>query len=303
MRILETIDEIRDAVARARKAGRAVGLVPTMGFLHEGHLALVRRAREHGAAGESGPFIVLSVFVNPAQFGPGEDFDDYPRSLERDAALARDAGVNVLFAPSAEEMYPEGFRTHVDVTEITEPLCGQGRPGHFEGVALVVTKLLNIVRPDFSVFGRKDAQQLVLIRRLASDLNLPGEILDAPIVREADGLAMSSRNVNLGPGEREAALAIGRGLAAAEHAWGCGERRPSRLVAIVRESIDAADLLEAEYVEIVTTRSLEPWVGSGPALLAVGVRAGDTRLIDNVILGSETSERIDASDASIVAGG
>jgi pantoate--beta-alanine ligase len=255
-----------------------------MGALHEGHLSLVRLARERAAAGGDVPFLVLSVFVNPTQFGPNEDYDAYPRDLEADRAAAEAAGVDLIFAPSAREMYPEGFRTRVRVDELSDPLCGRGRPGHFDGVALVVTKLLNIVRPDLTVFGRKDAQQALLIRRLAADLNLPGEIVLGETVREEDGLALSSRNAYLSPEDRAAAPAISRGLFSARDAWAAGERDPGRLRRIVRDEIEGAGRLDAEYVEIVDRESLAPWTGEGPALLAVAVRAGTTRLIDNVWL-------------------
>ena len=284
MRIVATIDEVRAAVDEARRSGARVGFVPTMGALHAGHLSLVREARER-TGGEGGrAFVVLSIFVNPAQFGPNEDFDAYPRDLDRDAQLAAEAGVDLVFAPSAREMYPEASRTKIEVTGLSEPLCGRTRPGHFAGVALVVSKLLNIVRPDLSVFGQKDAQQAVIIRRLARDLNLPGEIVVAPIVREADGLAMSSRNAYLSAAERRAAQAISRGLFAAQDAWAAGDRDGARLVAIVRDRIAAEPLLQLEYAEIVSEADLAPWRSDGSALLAVAARCGRTRLIDNVLL-------------------
>lgn len=256
-----------------------------MGFLHEGHLSLARLAREQGEARGGSAFVVMSIFVNPTQFGPNEDYERYPRDEARDAALAEEAGVDLLFAPDAREMYPDGFRTGVRVTGLTDRLCGAGRPGHFDGVALVVTKLLNIVRPDLSVFGRKDAQQAVVVRRLAADLDLPGEILLGPIVRETDGVAMSSRNAYLSAEERIAARALSRGLRAAAEAYAAGERDGGRLTARVRRELGAEELLRPEYVEIVGDEDLEPWTGKGPALLAVAVRAGRTRLIDNVTLG------------------
>jgi pantoate--beta-alanine ligase len=280
VRDVATIDDVRSVVDEVRQKRRIVGFVPTMGALHEGHLSLVRLARERGA------FVVLSVFVNPTQFGPGEDFAAYPRDLGADREAAREAFVDLFFAPDAAEMYPEGFATAVRVEGLSASLCGARRPGHFDGVALVVTKLLNIVRPDFSVFGQKDAQQAILVRRLARDLNLPGEIVIAPTVREAGGLAMSSRNRYLTPREREAALALSRGLLAAEAAYRNGERDGSRLVARVRTALDEEDLVEPEYVEIVDRRDLGPWSGGEePALLAVAARVGKARLIDNVFLG------------------
>jgi len=278
-----TIEEVRAAVDRARAAGKLVGFVPTMGALHEGHLSLVRAARQHAG------FVVLSIFVNPRQFGPGEDYEAYPRVEEQDERLAREAGVDLVFAPPVREMYPEGFATAVRVERLSEPLCGRSRPGHFDGVALVVAKLLNIVRPDVSVFGQKDAQQALLIRRMARDLNLPGEIVIAPTVRENDGLALSSRNRYLGAAERKAALSLSRGLFAAREAWSEGERDGARLVALAWAPMDAEPLVAPEYAEIRRTDDLEPWSGDGPALLAVAARVGPARLIDNVILqeGSE----------------
>ncbi len=293
MRIRTTIEGIRTDVDAARRSGRRIAFVPTMGALHAGHLSLARLARERAA--ETGePFVVLSVFVNPTQFGPNEDFDRYPRDLDRDAERAKEAGVDVIFAPGVDEMYGEGFRTRVEVDGLSEALCGRGRPGHFDGVALVVTKLLNIVRPDLSVFGRKDAQQGILIRRLARDLNLPGDIVLGPTVREDDGVAMSSRNAYLSPQERTAARAIPRGLDRAAAAYAEGERDPERLVGFVWASLDSEPTLEPEYVEIVGREDLAPWTGDGPALLALAVRAGSTRLIDNVFLGP------DGDDASAV---
>jgi len=284
VRIVERIDAIRDEVERARRTGRKVAFVPTMGALHEGHLSLVREARKRADAPGSRGLVVVSVYVNPRQFGPREDFAAYPRDLARDAEAAGAAGADLVFAPRDAEMYPEGFRTRVEVTELAEPLCGRARPGHFAGVALVVTKLLNIVRPDVSVFGQKDAQQGVIVRRLARDLDLPGGIVIAPTVREPDGLAMSSRNAYLGAAERQAAPALSRGLFAAAEAFRGGERDGGALVARVRREVEAQPLLALEYAEIVRTADLRPWTGEGDALLAVAARAGPARLIDNVLL-------------------
>lgn len=277
----ETIDEVRAAVHRERSAGRRVGFVPTMGALHEGHLSLVRAARERTDR------VIVSVFVNPTQFAPGEDYQAYPRDLDSDARLAEGAGADLLFAPSVEELYPPGFSTEVRVKGLSEPLCGEHRPGHFDGVAVVVAKLLNIVRPDVSVFGQKDAQQALLIRRLARDLHLPGEIVVAPTVREADGLAMSSRNRYLSPEERRAARSLSRGLAGAREAWERGEREPGALQETARREMDSEPLVRTEYAEIRDLEELRPWRGGeGPALLAVAARVGRARLIDNVILGT-----------------
>ena len=283
MREATTVEEVRSIVDRARGEGRRIGLVPTMGALHEGHLSLVRRARE------SADFLVMSIFVNPTQFAPGEDYEEYPRDLDTDREKAASAGVDLLFHPRAADMYPEGSRTRVRVEELSEPLCGRSRPGHFDGVALVVTKLLNIVRPDVSVFGQKDAQQALLIRRLSLDLNLPGEIDVAPTVREPDGLALSSRNRYLKADERRAALAVSRGLLAAEALYREGERDLERLVGRVREEIDSEPLLDPEYVELLGRENLGPWGGGDePGLLAAAVRVGSARLIDNVFLGGDS---------------
>jgi len=250
-----------------------------MGALHEGHLSLVRRARERTG------FVVLSIFVNPTQFGPGEDLAAYPRTLERDLELARDAGVDLVFAPEAAEMYPPGFATKVRVERMSEPMCGAGRPGHFDGVALVVAKLLNIVRPDVSVFGQKDAQQAVIVRRLVKDLDLPGEVDVAPTVREPDGLALSSRNRYLSAEERAAATALSRGLFRARAAWDGGERDADRLLGALRAEIEAEPLVRTEYAELRLLETLDPWTGDGgPVLMAVAARVGRARLIDNVIL-------------------
>ncbi|MCA9751320.1 MAG: pantoate--beta-alanine ligase [Gemmatimonadetes bacterium] len=289
MRVATTIDEARAVVRAARMQGRVVAFVPTMGALHEGHLSLMRLARKKAG---SRAFVVVSIFVNPTQFGPTEDLDAYPRDLAADSAAAESAGAELIFAPTVREMYPEGFATKVRVEHLTEPLCGRTRPGHFDGVALVVTKLLNIVAPDLSVFGRKDAQQAVVIRRLARDLNLPGEIVLGETIREPDGLAKSSRNAYLSPPERAAAVAISRGLFAAERAWNAGERDADRLTGLVLSEIEREPLLAPEYVDLVNQETLEPWsavgAGSDPAtddaLLAAAVRVGKARLIDNVWL-------------------
>ncbi len=291
MRIAGTIDEARAAVADARRRGAKIVFVPTMGALHSGHLSLVRAGRER--VGEA--FVVLSVFVNPAQFGPHEDFDAYPRDLPTDAALAEEAGVDLLFAPPVREMYPEPPRVRVEVTGLSDPLCGRKRPGHFAGVALVVTKLMNIVRPDVTVFGQKDGQQSVVVQRLARELHLPGEIHIAPTVREADGLAISSRNRYLSPDDRRAATALSRGLLSARDAWERGERDPRALVEHARREIGREKRLELEYAEIVDMDDLAPWAGRGAAMLAVAARAGSARLIDNVILAPSAADR--GSDA------
>jgi pantoate--beta-alanine ligase len=276
------IDGVRQAVQEARAAGRTIGFVPTMGALHAGHRSLVELARQRTS------YAVMSIFVNPTQFAPGEDFESYPRDLERDRAFAQSAGVDLLFTPDRAQMYPPGFQTLVSVPRLAAPLCGRTRPGHFDGVALVVAKLLNIVRPDVSFFGKKDAQQGILIRRLARDLDLPGTIELAPTVREPDGLALSSRNAYMTPEERRAAAAIARGLFAAASEYSGGDRDGARLVARARREIEKEPLLAPEYVEIVDREDLGPWKNPArPALLAAAVRCGKARLIDNVFLGDE----------------
>ena len=279
MKIVHTIAEIREFVRQARLAGCTVGLVPTMGYLHEGHLELMRRARERCG------IVVASVFVNPTQFGPNEDLARYPRDLERDARLAAEVGVDVIFNPPVEEMYPPGYCTYVDVERITENMCGASRPGHFRGVATVVTKLFNIVRPDAAFFGQKDAQQALVIRRMAADLNMDLEIVTVPTVREPDGLAMSSRNVYLDPEQRRAALVLAGSLERAVEAVRAGERDVLQIRRLVEELIRAEPLARIDYVEIYSYPGLEPVEQlQGQALLALAVKFGQTRLIDNVIL-------------------
>ncbi|HHU85529.1 MAG: pantoate--beta-alanine ligase [Pelotomaculaceae bacterium] len=279
MKIVHTIAEIREFVRQARLAGCTVGLVPTMGYLHEGHLELMRRARERCG------IVVASVFVNPTQFGPNEDLARYPRDLERDARLAAEVGVDVIFNPPVEEMYPPGYCTYVDVERITENMCGASRPGHFRGVATVVTKLFNIVRPDAAFFGQKDAQQALVIRRMAADLNMDLEIVTVPTVREPDGLAMSSRNVYLDPEQRRAALVLAGSLDRAVEAVRAGERDVLQIRRLVEELIRAEPLARIDYVEIYSYPGLEPVERlQGQALLALAVKFGQTRLIDNVIL-------------------
>jgi pantoate--beta-alanine ligase len=258
-----------------------LGFVPTMGYLHEGHLALVRRARAENA------LTVVSIFVNPTQFGPGEDFERYPRDEVRDLALLRDAGVDAVYLPSAADMYPPGYQTYVTVEELTRRLEGAARPGHFRGVATVVLKLFNAVSPTRAYFGRKDAQQLRVIRRMVRDLDLPIEIVPCDIVREPDGLAMSSRNVYLSPAQRAAAPIVRQALDAAAAAWAAGERDAGALRQVVRETIASEPLAELEYVSLADDETLDELEGQvdRPALLSLVVRFGPTRLLDNIELG------------------
>ncbi|MBI4518177.1 MAG: pantoate--beta-alanine ligase [Deltaproteobacteria bacterium] len=280
---METITSIR-AMQRwadgARAAGRRIGLVPTMGYLHAGHLSLVAVARRHADA------VVASIFVNPMQFGPDEDLARYPRDLERDTELLSDADAEVLYLPQASQMYPDGFQTAVTVEQVTGCLCGEKRPGHFRGVTTVVTKLFNAVKPQVAVFGRKDFQQLVTIRRMVRDLDYDIEILGAPIVREPDGLAMSSRNAYLAGAERAAARCLSQALAAAEDAVQQGENRGAALLERVRAVLSAEPRARIDYVALADAESLQPveYV-AGAAVLALAVFIGATRLIDNTILG------------------
>jgi pantoate--beta-alanine ligase len=278
VRVATTIDEYRRI--RAAMTG-TVGAVPTMGYLHEGHLALVRRARAEN------DHVVVSIFVNPTQFGPNEDFARYPRDPDRDLALLRTEGVDVVFMPSVEEMYPKGFATYVNVERLTERLEGAHRPGHFRGVATVVTKLFHILQPHRAYFGQKDAQQLIVIRRMTRDLAFPVDIVDVPTVREPDGLAMSSRNVYLSPDERRAATVLFRALERARELWDAGVRDGDRLRMAMQEVIDGEPLARADYVSVADPETLDE-LGAieGPALASLAVRLGSTRLIDCAWLGT-----------------
>jgi pantoate--beta-alanine ligase len=279
MRVLRTINEVRTALEPTRRAGHTIGLVPTMGALHEGHRSLIDRARADCDV------VVVSLFVNPAQFNEHADLDRYPRQEQRDRELAETAGADLLFAPAAEEVYPAGFSTSVEVHGLTDRLEGAVRgAGHFRGVTTVVTKLLNIVSPDVAYFGQKDAQQAIVIRRLVEDLNFNVRIEACPTVREADGLAMSSRNARLSREERARALAVPRALAAAAAAVTDGERSADVLRAGAREAMSAFDV-EPEYIALVQPDTLDPVSYlEQPALFAIAARVGETRLIDNVIL-------------------
>jgi len=279
MHLVRTKAEVREHVAAARTAGRRVALVPTMGYLHEGHLALIDRARELA------DFVAVSIFVNPLQFGPAEDLDRYPRDLERDLDLAQRRGADLVFAPSVAEMYPLGEPWIAVVPERgADRLCGAARPGHFRGVLTVVAKLFGIFSPDVAVFGQKDFQQAVLIRRMVADLEMPVRVEVAPIVREADGLALSSRNVYLSADERARALALSRALEKGRALLAAGETDAEVLRAAVRREMEAAGL-EVEYADVVDADTLEPVerAASG-AVCLVAARSGATRLIDNAVL-------------------
>jgi pantoate--beta-alanine ligase len=263
-----------------REQDRTVGLVPTMGALHEGHLSLVREARRMCDV------VVVSVFVNPTQFGPGEDFEHYPRDLTKDTALLTDYNVDYIFAPTVEEIYPKGFATYVNVEGLSEQLEGASRPGHFRGVATVVTILLNTVRPDFAFFGQKDAQQALVIRRLVKDLAIDTEIVILPIVREDSGLAISSRNLYLNAEEQASATVIHRALKQAKSVFKEGERSAARIADAVRSTIESEPRARLDYVAVTDAETLEPIerIDERPTLLAVAAYVGKTRLIDNTIL-------------------
>ena len=277
MRVFRRIAEFR--AARQALMG-SLGLVPTMGYLHEGHLSLVRRARQETAN------VAVSIFVNPTQFGAGEDLESYPRDLDRDLALLEAEGTALVFAPEPREVYPDGYETTVEPGPLGERLEGASRPGHFAGVLTVVAKLFNIVQPDAAYFGQKDGQQALLIRRMARDLDFPIEIVVAPTVREPNGLAMSSRNTYLSPGERAAALCLSKGLLATESAWAAGERDAERLRRIARAPIEAEPMAKPEYLSLAGVATLAEAEGEvqATAMLSAAVRIGTTRLIDNVLL-------------------
>lgn len=278
MRLVRTIADLRALLRPLRADGKRIGFVPTMGYLHEGHAALIRQSSARCDV------TVVSIFVNPTQFGPGEDLATYPRDLERDQVLCLEAGATVLFLPEVAEIYPTGFQTHVEPGRLADALCGQHRPGHFRGVATVVAKLFNIVEPDLAFFGQKDFQQTAVIRRMARDLNLPVDIIMVPTVRDGDGLALSSRNSYLDPEARRRALGLSRGLLAAQAAFKAGERSAARLLELAQEPMASLDSIQ--YLELVDAQSLDPIQGDvdrGAALCVAGY-LGATRLIDNVLL-------------------
>lgn len=282
MKTVATVADLRNALAPWRANGQRVALVPTMGALHAGHLSLVAQARRAAAK------VVVSVFVNPKQFGPGEDFERYPRDLDADAEKLREAGADLLFAPSAEEMYPAGFATTVHVAGVSEGMEGARRPGHFDGVATVVARLFGLVLPDVALFGQKDAQQCAVVRRLALDLGLPVEVRVVPTVRESDGLAMSSRNAYLSAEERAAAPALFRALLAAQLVYELGERKAEKVLSVFRLALGSEPLLVLDAVDLVDAATMRPVETiDRPALLAAAAKAGCTRLIDNVLLGGE----------------
>lgn len=276
MKTANTIKEVRETVKEWRKQGLSIGFVPTMGYLHEGHMSLIERAAKENDK------VVVSVFVNPTQFGPNEDLDNYPRSLERDTETCEKSGANLVFFPEASEMYFEDKSTSVSVSGLTTLLCGAKRPGHFDGVCLVVSKFFNIVTPDRAYFGEKDAQQLAVIKRFVRDLNFDIEIIGCPIVREYDGLAKSSRNTYLSEEERKAALILSRSLNKAKEALSNGETSSNTIKELIINSISTEPLAKIDYVEVVDSLSLSPVENiTSPILVAIAVYIGKTRLIDN----------------------
>lgn len=279
MEQFEASTPIKTYLRKIQAGGKTVGLVPTMGYLHEGHLSLIRRAATEN------DLVVVSIFVNPIQFGPGEDLEKYPRDLNRDLQLSEAAGAQVVFTPSAQEMYGSDFRTYVHVKGLTDHLCGRSRPGHFQGVTTVVTKLFNIIRPDKAYFGQKDAQQALIIRKMVQDLNGDLEVIICPIVREADGLAMSSRNVYLSGDQRRQAAILYQALRAARQMIDAGERCAIRVIEEMTKLITSQPLAEIDYVAVVDANTLSDLSQlSGTILIAVAVRFGSTRLIDNIIV-------------------
>ncbi|ASA22891.1 pantoate--beta-alanine ligase [Paenibacillus donghaensis] len=284
MRVVRTVEQLREALEYMRSGGHSpIGFVPTMGYLHEGHASLLRRA------GELSNTVVMSIFVNPLQFGPNEDFASYPRDEQRDLELAEREGADIVFIPTVEEMYPQAIRTTVSVASLTTQLCGASRPGHFDGVTTVVSKLLHMVQPDYAFFGLKDAQQVAVLRRMVSDLNMPVEIVACPIVREADGLALSSRNVYLSGEQREEALVLSRSLRAAREAILDGRARTaSEVRQVLVSEISTSRLAEIDYAEVLTFPDLENLGDNetlasvpGEIIMALAVKFGRTRLIDN----------------------
>lgn len=283
MEVLHSVHAMQRWSDAVHQQGQRIGLVPTMGYLHHGHVSLVHEARKHAQA------VVASIFVNPLQFGANEDLSRYPRDLAGDTQKLADAGANALFLPDTESMYPAGFQTSVHVETVTRGLCGASRPTHFGGVTTVVTKLFHAVKPDVAVFGEKDFQQLVTVRRLVEDLNFDIEIVGAPIVREADGLAMSSRNAYLSKEERRAALCLSAALAEAQALVDRGESDALRILGVARQRIAAEPLARLDYVQLVDLRTMEEVTSiENQALLAVAVQFGRTRLIDNQILKRST---------------
>lgn len=279
MRVIEKIIDLKAAILSQKNLRKTIGFVPTMGYLHEGHVSLIRASKAEN------DFTVMSIFVNPTQFGVNEDLDKYPRDLNRDSLIAENAGVDIIFAPSREEIYPNGYKTFVNVDSITEVLCGKTRHGHFKGVTTIVNKLFNIIEPDKAYFGQKDAQQSIVIKKMVKDLNMNVEVEICPIIREKDGLAMSSRNIYLNFDERKAALVLSKSLFKAEALIKAGETNKDRIIAFIRNSIFAEKLASIDYIEALDADNLEDIEEINKnVLIALAVKFGTTRLIDNVIV-------------------
>ena len=277
MIVTRTIKELKDIIRSNKKLAKTIGFVPTMGCLHEGHLSLIKAAKKENS------LVVVGIFVNPTQFGAGEDFEAYPRDLDRDAKLSESAGADVIFNPSINEIYPEKYQTYVEVFEITNKLCGISRPTHFRGVTTIVNKLFNIVEPDRAYFGQKDAQQVAVIQKMVNDLNMNIEIIPCPIVREEDGLAMSTRNSYLSPEQRKAALILSKSLFTAEDMIEKGCRDAEEIKKAVKEMIRSEPLAAIDYIEIVDAFSLNDISTlNGSILIALAIKIGRTRLIDNI---------------------
>lgn len=279
MKTIENISRMSTFVKMMKKEGKSIGLVPTMGYLHEGHLSLVKAAKKHTDV------VVMSIFINPIQFGPKEDFEKYPRDLKHDEEMVREAGVDVIFYPSLKDMYPKGYATYVTVEKLTGNLCGESRPGYFRGVATVVTKLFNIIKPEVAYFGQKDMQQALMIKEMVSDLNMDIEVKIMPVVREKDGLAMSSRNMYLSDVERRDAAVLYQSLKSAEMLIKNGERDARKVIKAVEDMIKAKQSARIEYVKLVDARELKDVkMITGEIALAVAVFFSNTRLIDNITI-------------------
>jgi len=279
MRFITSIKKMQELSERLRKEGKVISFVPTMGYLHHGHLSLMEEGKKRGDV------LVISIFVNPTQFGMGEDYAVYPRDLERDKRLAESVGVDIIFAPTEAEMYPKAYQTFVQVEEVTKNLCGVSRPTHFRGVTTVVAKLFNIVKPQVAIFGEKDFQQLVTIRQMVRDLNYEIEIVGMPTYREDDGLAMSSRNTYLNPEERKAALSLYRSLKRASELLNLGEKRAERIIQEVSKIMEAEELIKVDYIKICDSENLKDLITvDREAIVAIAAKVGKTRLIDNLVL-------------------
>ena len=281
MEIIDSIARMRERSGELIRSGKSIAFVPTMGFLHDGHLELMRIGKKQADV------LVISIFVNPTQFGPTEDFDEYPRDMEGDLSKAQEVGVDFVFVPSVEEMYPDGFQTHITVEKITKYLCGLSRPGHFDGVATVVAKLFNITKPHLAIFGQKDFQQLTVIRRMVKDLNMDIEIVGVPTVRESDGLAMSSRNQYLSPEKRRSALSLKKSLELAHDMFDKGEKDAIKIKSAIEKLILSFSYTEIDYVTICDPITMEDIDNlEEQSLIALAVRVGKTRLIDNALIGA-----------------